>query len=584
MKNTGLFLTSFALILLVISCASIKEPSKKADSLAVFLITRGSEQLNSINLGSVSTLTLKGEKSYNVKITSRGQKLSYIPVPAGTYEILLDGQGRGDFMGTIEIPPASVVFFPYVLVLSEEGFVFANTVKPEHQELAMKILTDTFGFQEWIGSQYVGFGPFRPLLYFSGDRFNLSIQSNPDGANIFIDNEEWGKSPMDIKLVKGKYLVRIEKDGYKPFKQFINLNEEQILDVNLEEEKKEERIETKDSFEIVVMPFLNLGKPEEAAYSNVIQSTLAFSFDEEEKLTTKDIETSLAGLDEASYPDFTLAEEAGADLLVAGQYQIKEGKLFVYAVLYEVKSERIKYAQAYISRSGLVVFEAIDEIALEFVAAVSNVLPEAGEPIIEKTEVMSEEMIAYEKELSLDDIIKKRLEKKNALSIETGLGGFVTGSGEGPTSPRFFPNAFKIKWERIFNSVMGLYISIQAKLLFYSEDNELGVIFNAHIGPQLTFRSERVDFYLAPLYSFGFLPNLKHREDDYTESSAFIFTGLDLDIGIKSYLGKKISSRPKFLSFGIMIDLIDVGFSGILSGPDILGISALIYLGLGIGL
>ena len=52
----------------------------------------------------------------------------------------------------------------------------------------------------------------------------ISINTNPLGANIFINNIDNGKSPAKFDLAGGEYIIRIEKEGY------LNINEKIIID------------------------------------------------------------------------------------------------------------------------------------------------------------------------------------------------------------------------------------------------------------------------------------------------------------------------------------------------------------------
>ena len=51
---------------------------------------------------------------------------------------------------------------------------------------------------------------------FKGSKEEISFTSEPEGANIIINNAEEGVTPMKIKLHRGKeYVVEIWKSGFK---------------------------------------------------------------------------------------------------------------------------------------------------------------------------------------------------------------------------------------------------------------------------------------------------------------------------------------------------------------------------------
>jgi hypothetical protein len=49
----------------------------------------------------------------------------------------------------------------------------------------------------------------------AGYRGGLEIDSDPDGARVFVDGEEVGVTPIQLKdLPVGSRVVRVEADGY----------------------------------------------------------------------------------------------------------------------------------------------------------------------------------------------------------------------------------------------------------------------------------------------------------------------------------------------------------------------------------
>jgi len=60
----------------------------------------------------------------------------------------------------------------------------------------------------------------------------LVMTSTPDGARAFIDDELSTATDDTINLKPGKYTVRIEKDGYFPWKKEIEITNEQVTETN----------------------------------------------------------------------------------------------------------------------------------------------------------------------------------------------------------------------------------------------------------------------------------------------------------------------------------------------------------------
>jgi hypothetical protein len=50
--------------------------------------------------------------------------------------------------------------------------------------------------------------------FFNGDKVELAINSNPPGADIFIEGRSYGVTPAVIKIEPRKYVVTLTKEGY----------------------------------------------------------------------------------------------------------------------------------------------------------------------------------------------------------------------------------------------------------------------------------------------------------------------------------------------------------------------------------
>jgi len=50
----------------------------------------------------------------------------------------------------------------------------------------------------------------------SGGRGKVKATSNPDGAEVYVNGEKMGQTPVTLRLkTKGEYSIEIKKDGYK---------------------------------------------------------------------------------------------------------------------------------------------------------------------------------------------------------------------------------------------------------------------------------------------------------------------------------------------------------------------------------
>lgn len=106
----------------------------------------------------------------------------------------------------------------------------------------------------------------------------LDVVSTPFDATIFIDNKNYGTSPITIKdLLIGTYNLKVQKEGFKEVQQKIEIKENETtkIDLKLEKEyvfiKKEipEIIESNEKYKIIEsneIPKIKLGGPANALF------------------------------------------------------------------------------------------------------------------------------------------------------------------------------------------------------------------------------------------------------------------------------------------------------------------------------
>lgn len=54
----------------------------------------------------------------------------------------------------------------------------------------------------------------------------LTVRSNVYGDRVYIDGQEMGSTRLDVELAPGRYTVRVEKEGYLPYEQVVELDGE----------------------------------------------------------------------------------------------------------------------------------------------------------------------------------------------------------------------------------------------------------------------------------------------------------------------------------------------------------------------
>ena len=68
------------------------------------------------------------------------------------------------------------------------------------------------------------------------ETFSLPILSTPDGAEIFVDEEFFGRTNRSIELSRGTHVIMIKKSGYKEYLDKVVIPDQKIHSVVLEKQ------------------------------------------------------------------------------------------------------------------------------------------------------------------------------------------------------------------------------------------------------------------------------------------------------------------------------------------------------------
>lgn len=116
--------------------------------------------------------------------------------------------------------------------------------------------------------------------YFLNNRtkfFNLTIQTSPPTAKIYIDDKEQGLGNVKLNLPEGNYQVLVSEEGYIDKKQTIFLNKDTLLEITLQ------------SLENLQKESVSVPIPIEKVYTAItpISETSFIAFDPEERKLVK---------------------------------------------------------------------------------------------------------------------------------------------------------------------------------------------------------------------------------------------------------------------------------------------------------
>lgn len=78
--------------------------------------------------------------------------------------------------------------------------------------------------------------------------FSLSISSNVDGADVFINGQRMGRAPYNTTLAPGTYELRVQANGYQNFTTQVVLNQNSTINAQLQAMMAVLHIDIPDNF------------------------------------------------------------------------------------------------------------------------------------------------------------------------------------------------------------------------------------------------------------------------------------------------------------------------------------------------
>jgi hypothetical protein len=582
---------------IVTGCGTVPSPKEENSSLIVILEDAGYRPQSSPPSQTPGRFFLATPDGDSVPVSFNREGLFLMTAAPGTYSLRRDGESTAG--ERFNVPHNAVVLCPHLLAEVPQGMILSASAGADDRRRAVRGLTSYVGFEQWLGKEYTGFGPYRPKNYLSGRHFQVEFAPQPKGAELLIDGMLWGKTPRSVELTEGKYLVELKKEGFESYKRIISIDEDQTIEPELQAlEEGAAAGGENGGFDVMVYPITPFDPEAENLYGSLFAGTIELNFAADPRLNIVSFPGSspAAGPETGSeaQPDFTAAEEAGADLVVAGTYDLRDESIFLTASLYETKSKRIKYADIFRSEAGIAVFDSIDSLSVSFAEEVSRVLPETGEPIIEREEGTSEKMLAYEKSIYRRRMVDERLEWKNLLSAGIGLGGmgdsheYAADSSWELRQPTIF-SVYHLTYSRVVNRNLSLTAGIELlqQSIYTDEsdgDDELKgtLLYTLLFGPEFDFRSEKSDVYFKPLLLTGFLPSFSFTDVEDYRFGPLWYGGLNIDMGYRYIFFDKTGRRPVFMEIGMLFDIVNFRY-GSAAGTAVLPLKGKLYIASGIG-
>ncbi|TVQ38507.1 MAG: PEGA domain-containing protein [Spirochaetaceae bacterium] len=562
-----------AAVALLAGCASLPPPDDDQQSLLVFY-WQSEAEVPGAALPSGDTLSIEGPVTRQVEFAEQPWGYHVVPLPPGDYRLVrrvtrwrdgqtVDGVPAGAsevVLGAAEVQLVPLAFYRTNAERARAG-ADAGAIDPQQTRRVSDALRDRASFSRWAGRTAYGFEPFSPFEEYTESRYRVEIASRPAGARVLINDQEWGSSPLTVTLPAGKHFISLYSDGYEPEHGYLNVSSDGASGYQLTPARS--AAHAGDGTErAVLMPFVNVGGPEDAYLRSVFFDSLQLTLEAEGLEVVpyrEDVPTAAA-------PDFAFAEAVGARLLISGDFLSSGEEVLVHAALYDVRSELVKAGLLFNRPAGFEIFDSVDSISREFGVAVSRVLPEIGQQVVVERHLTGEGR-AFSERLAERGVVQRRMEYPRALDVGLVYGAFQDRvSFDGADSirldeagPSFGAN---VSYDHPLSEALSGVVQLGAFYTASHRDGDGGGSWHIplHAGPRVTFRGYKNDIYVGVLGAWHFATRREvfgrdEQTDDETsaEVGPYWFTTLNLETGLRVYLGDDLSRRPSFLTFGLML-------------------------------
>jgi len=595
-STTTLVLAALVAALSLAGCSSLPLPKSADSSLLVLVSDRSGAS------GLVSDIVVIGGPTLvTIDLTRARNGVSFVRVLPGSYRIVSrtlrwrDGshQALTKFdQEPLRIEGGTIVLPRWKFGVPRKGDTQSTgailPTGPADRRIAASQLKDYVQIAEWAGRQVSGFSPYSPFSNYSASEYTVKIQSEPAGAQLSVDGQDWGDTPLPVTLTAGKHFVRLTHPGYQTHSAFINVGADGTESFSLEKASETKANGTKSSVTVMIQPFVNLSSSSYDNLAGVFTDSLKVA------LTRAGVDIVKGGTQESSdtkpakaSPDFAAAEREGAQAFIAGDYSADPSAILVHAALYDTRTHLVKASVLFNGEGGVNIFDSIDEMSGKLGAAVEKVLPEVGQMVVQER-VITPEAVVFNSRVNEEEIIHKRNEKKYVISFGPSLVGVM----DSVTDPLDPTNSNP----RMNGPNLGLYagadLPISGPLAlhlatmpipFTDFNSNTKVELPLYVGARYNFYGFMSDVYLGLQGALHFAPASAVELGGGNNSGPSVVTvgpfwlaGLNFEAGVRIYTYQRTSALPDFIGFGLTLGFFgyryDLNFSNPVSYPMELGI------------
>ncbi len=584
----------------VLTAQSFPQPGNDDEISLLGIYFSRAPETNPGELKGKYGLRMDGPDQLKINLDDSDWGVLWFKVEPGTYtlETAEDFRITPGVPDSVEVPPSSVILAAFRLTRSVDGVRTVRIDEGDRQrsgrELALHI-----DYPQWSGRNLIGFGTLRPALDPETMQFRVSIIADPEGAEVYVDDVLAGVTPLEFSLTGGKHRILIRAAGFEDAVYYVRLEGDADIDAVLPPAEAGPMDGERERYSTLVAPFVSMsGQNDQLA--RLFADTLLLTLEEDDRLEVVPSTVPWVRRDALIHPDFLPLEEVGADLVVSGFFAEVDGRLNIQANLYDVQAETIRAAVTWYGTAGFDIFDAMDEIAVEFADEVDRVLPAAGRTLITRQETVYSGVDRETSLLARKKIIRKRwVDRPNVFTIQTGFGGFLeeyrldgggstteTGKFDGP----FFP--VTLSWDRDigprFAVGAGTTLSMGTYRSYRDPDqNDFTWMASVFAGPRLVFRSLRADIYFSLDVQVQFSPRVTYHWIDgpayQADVGSLLYIDLPMKVGFRYYFNKRVDTIPIFLNGGLGVS--PLGYRFDLGGTGQAGMmSTYMFINLGLGI
>ncbi len=585
--NGQLALLGLFIPLLIASCSSLPHPRSTDSSLLVLV---SPDRSNTAIISDQAVL----DGPARVSVDLQKREVAIIAVVPGRYHVVSRTvRYRGGRTQTVDNFPTAEIEIPAgTIVLPDWSFSAVDSAgtngptvptTPADRRIAANTLRNYVRIAEWAGRRVAGFSPYSPFSDFTTTQYTVTIESNPAGAQLSVDGQDWGKTPLPVKLSPGKHFVSLTRPGYERHTAFIDVGAAGTEHFDLVPTSQTTETATSAKPTVMIEPFTNLSSSSFDNLSGVLTSSLRVALG---KAGVKIVEDTADTSSGATGPDFSAAEKSGAQAFIAGDYAATNDSILIHAALYDTRTRLVKASVLFNGAGGVNLFDSIDRMSTQLGSSVEKALPQVGQAVVQER-VITPEAITFNSRLHEQDIIRKRNEKPYSISIGPSIAGVMDEVAD-PADP------LNHRSRMTGGPDLGIYAGTDLPLagpatirlatmpiIFKDANATTKVELPLYFGVRYNFYGFMSDVYMGLQGALHYAPASAVDFSGYSgtgiiDVGPFWLTGLNFETGVKIYTYQRTTTLPSFLGFGLTLGLFgyrfDLNFTNPVSYPMELGL------------